>query len=115
MSNASLIDALAFRPFNGGQGVRFTVSAVASTPVGVPGSGNASEPSSVVRVRIAISGAGNACVKLNGTADRNSMVMLAGTVEVFTVPFSPNGLTVSAIAETDSLNTTVSAVAGEGY
>lgn len=115
MANAILNDVQAFSPYNGGQGVRFTVSGTASTPVGIPGTNNASDPATKVRVRVIVSGPYNACVRFNGTADRNSTTFVPGVPEIFTLPFSPNGVTVSAISENASVTTTIAVVAGDGY
>lgn len=114
MANASLHDALALRPHNGGRGVRFTVTDTASTPVNVPFSSDTVHDETL-RVRIVNTGSVNICVALQGTADRNCMVLIPSLPEVFTVPYSPNGVTISAITESVSVTSAVSVVAGRGY
>lgn len=115
MANALLNDAYAFKPNGGGRGVRLNVTATASVPVGVPMTGDASDPALVVRVRLVNTGSENACVALQGTADRNCMVLVPGIPEMFTVPFSPQGVTISAITEELAVSTAISVVAGDGY
>lgn len=107
-------DLYSFEPFNGGQSVRFTCSAgVATTPVGLPGSGDSSNPGKRVRVRIVNEGVCSALVALVGQpGPTNGMTMLPGTSETFTVPYSTNGVTFSAMGI--SGQTTVCATAGQG-
>lgn len=111
-------NAEAFSPNDGGYGVRFSVTATAaSTPVGIPGSGGAPQSNGLLRARVAVSGDYSACVRF-GTGDRadtNCMEVLAGTVEMFTIPFLSGGLTVSAICPISGGSTTVSVVVGRGF
>lgn len=115
MANPFLNDQFAFRPNGGGKGVRLAVSAnAATTPTNLPGSGDASDASNIVRVRVSCGGAGNACVAFNGTADSTFMEVQAGTVEMFTLPFNgSNGITISAYGI--SAATTIQATTGGGF
>ncbi|MCC2649872.1 MAG: hypothetical protein K0R61_57 [Microvirga sp.] len=103
-------DILTFTPHNGGQGVRLTVTAVASVPVGIP-CPSRDDSESPIRIRVANLGSVAASINLFGTASLTNMAILPGTVEMFGI--APNsGLAISAITEAGE--TTLSVVAGIG-
>lgn len=114
MANPILNDAAAFRPHGGGYGVRFScTTSAASSPVGIPGSEAASDASNIVKVRVVVSGDYSACVRLNGTANAQCMEIFPGTPEIFTVPYTQGGVTISGLAISGP--TVVQATAGDGY
>ena len=114
MADPIFNDQNAFRPNLGGFGVRFNVSAnVATALAGIPGTGEASQGAVIVRIRVKCGDTGAACIAFNGVATANHMELAAGAVEMFTLPFSPNGVTMSAFGL--SAATTVQATAGQGF
>lgn len=113
MAEAELRDASAFKPLTDGDGLAIAVTTVASAPAGIPGTAGAGEANTIVRLRIANTGDSNACIRFNVTANLNCLEILSGTVEMFTVPYSPNGVRLSAICRSGS--TTIQATAGVGY
>lgn len=113
MPDATLHDQHAFRPLTDGDGIAITATTTASTPLGIPGSSGAGEANNIVRVRVANTGTSNACIRFGQLANLNCMEILSGTVEMFTVPYSPNGLSLSAICR--SGQTTIQATAGVGF
>lgn len=111
---ANQIDIIDFEPTGAGS-LRITVSAsVASTPVGIPGSGDAAAlGSKTMRVRLVNESAVCALVALSGQPTASAgMTILPGTSELFTLPYTTNGITLSAMGV--SGQATICATAGKG-
>ena len=113
MTEPALRDAAAFKPLTDGDGLAITVTTTASAPAGIPGTAGAGEANNIVRLRIANTGSSNACIRFGVTANLNCIEILSGTVEMFTVPYSPNGVSLSAICRSGT--TVIQATAGVGY
>jgi hypothetical protein len=104
-------DPFAFQPFEGGGGVRLTCTTNTSSAA-VPGT----QASDNTRVLVTNGGSISAFVRFGQsgvTASLNSMEVLPGTTQVFSVPYvAPSGLYVAGITESGS--TKISVTAGRG-
>lgn len=113
MAQPTLQDASAFKPLTDGDGIRITATTSATAPVGVPGAAGAGEPNTIVRIRIVNSGSVSACIRFGQTANTNCMEILPGTSEMFTIPYTQSGVSLSVICPSGT--TTIQATAGIGY
>lgn len=111
MAEITPFDPFAFAPFDGGGGVRLSCT-TSTANAAIPGT----QASENTRVLVTNGGSVSAFVRLGGSgvvATLNSMEILPGTCQPFTVPFtSPNGLYVAGITEAGT--TKIQVTAGRG-
>jgi len=111
MSDPASIDPLVFQPFNGGGGKRLSCSTVTANAE-IPGT----QATPNLRVLVTNGGAVSAFIRFgqsNVIATLDSMEILPGTTQVFSVPFlSPSGLYVAGITEAGTTKVQITAGVG---
>jgi hypothetical protein len=112
MAEATLVDPFSFVPFEGGNGKRLSCSDV-SARVAIPGTQG---QGALNRILVTNGGAVSAFIRMgqsNVVATLDSMEILPGTTQTFTVPqVAPSGLFVAGITESGATN--LSIVSGGG-